>query len=177
MGTATGYSGLSRPRQATTDRAGAERSRQRASRAFHNLWIEAFRADRSRQCRSWRRTATGGDVRARDPGRRGNEGPRSCPVVRLQILQQGCRRVQDSPQASDLSPRIPRRQKEREGTAEGPDHWTLHPSRLVLQRSLLRRTNQPESQEAEAGGKERVPTRLRRTSNTPRDSRPSRWWG
>src|SRR5437016_150743 len=148
----------------------------RASRAFHNLWVETFRADWSRQCRRWRRTTTGRDVRACDPGRRGNESPGSCPVVRLQILQQGCRRVKNSPEAPDLSPRIPRRQEEREGTTEGPDHWTLHASRLVIQRPLLRRTNQPESQEAEAGGEERVPTRLRRTSDTARDPRPSRCW-
>src|SRR6266487_3260337 len=177
MGAATGYSRLSRPRQTTSGRAGAEWSHSRTSRAFHNLWVETVRADRSRQRWGWRRTATGRDVRARYPGCRGNEGPRSCPVVRLQILQQGCRRVQDSTEASDLSPRIPRRQEECEGTAEGPDHRTLHTSRLVLQRPLLRRTNQPESQEAEAGGKERVPTRLRRTSDTARDPRPSRCWG
>src|SRR5438309_556468 len=49
-------------------------------------------------------------------------------------------------------------------------------NRLIIHRPLVRRTTQPESQEAEAGGEERVPTRLRRTSDTARDPRPSRCW-
>src|SRR6266568_2035719 len=76
------------------------------------------------------------NVRAFHQGCAGNEPPRPRPLVRLQVLQQGSRRVKSLKETPYLRARIPSREEIRSPSREGSDHRSIYAGGLVLQRIL-----------------------------------------